>query len=469
MLAGLRVLSCAVVLSAVPPATGGTIAYDVDYAAFADLRGDTAHSYVEIYFRADRWSLDVRSSSGGSRGSLFKRGEPDTLVVGFVADVVVVGASLDTLAREQHLVRQPLTEQNSGTAFDDLFTTVGLYLPPGSYRLTTALHDEISPTEVVRLEMPLVVRSYASPQPSLSDIELALSVARDETGSRYTKHGLSVLPNARCTFGFGAPILYYYTEVYHLGGGAGYQLAATFHDSAGNLARSLGPFPVEAQDPTTVQIKGLNVMGWLDGHYELAVSLLDSSGKALSTRSKGLTVNRAPYVTLPTIRKFIDDVAWIATREELTAFERVPQDQKAQYIQNFWLGRDPTPETPDNEMKLDHFRRLWLADQWFSEPGLPGRNSDQGRVLIQYGMPDDIERHTSSIEARPYQIWLYDRIAGGVQFVFVDFSGSGRMNLVHSNARDEIHNTDWRRLVEPFEGTLQQRQRRADDSRDRSR
>ena len=180
-------------------------------------------------------------------------------------------------------------------------------------------------------------------------------------------------------------------------------------------------------------------------------------------------VSRVPYVTPPTIRKFISDVSWIATRDELADFERLPQEGKAQFIQQFWLTRDPTPGTVQNEVKQEHFRRLWLADQWFSEPGLPGRTSDQGRVLIQYGPPDDIERHASSIEGRPYQIWFYDQIEGGVQFVFVDFSGSGRLNLVHSTARDEIHNEDWLRLVEPYEGTFRRRQRRADEIEDRPR
>jgi len=469
MCPNVRSLLWVMLLCVVPASRAGSIAYDLDYAAFADLHGDTSHSYVEIYFRVDRWSLEARPTSVGNRRFGFMKGEPDTLVVGFVADVAVTDGPADTLAHERHIVRQPLTERSSGTAYDDLFTTIGFYLPPGSHTLTTLVSDETDPRNVVRQETPLIVRSYAPPEPILSDLELALSASRDESGGRYTKHGLSILPNARCTFGFGAPILYFYTEVYNLDPHAAYRFEAAFLDSAGNAARRLGPFAIERQGPTSVQVKGVNLMGWVDGRYELVVSLFDSGGATLSRCRKPLSVSRAPHITPPTIKKFIDDVSWIATRAELAEFERLPLEEKAPFIEEFWRKRDPDPETPYNEMKQEHFRRLWLADEWFAEPGLPGRTSDQGRVLIQYGPPNDIERQASSMEGRPYEIWFYNEIEGGVQFVFVDFAGSGRMNLVHSTARDEIHNENWRRLAEPYEGTFQRWQRRTDEMRDRQR
>jgi len=450
-----------------PVVRAGAIGYDVDYATFADLRGDTTRSYVEIYFRVDRWSLTVASVSGSRTFGLLK-GTPDTLVVGFTADVAVVTDPGDTLAHERHIVRKPLTEYSSGTAYDDLFTTVGLYLPPGSYSLATVLTDQYSP-DTARHVLPLVVQCFSHAKPMLSDIELALSVGRDTTGSRFAKHGLSVLANARRVFGFGAPILYFYTEVYNLDEHADYRLVAAFVDSAGDTTRTLGPFAVLPTGRTSVEVKGVNVMGWVDGRYRLAMSLRDSTNRTIAAQQKEVVVSRVPCITPPTITKFINDVSWIASRSELAEFEQLPPEEKARFIQEFWAKRDPTPGTLLNEAKEEHFRRLAFADQRFGEPGMPGRKSDPGRVYIQYGPPDDVERHASTVEGRPYQIWHYDGIQGGVIFVFVDYAGTGRPTLVHSTARDEVHNEQWRQIVEPFEGTLQRRERINEEMRGRAR
>ncbi len=60
-------------------------------------------------------------------------------------------------------------------------------------------------------------------------------------------------------------------------------------------------------------------------------------------------------------QKWLDEEAvYIITNEERTAFGRLmtADDQRQQFIQQFWLRRDPTPDTPENEMMEEHYRRL---------------------------------------------------------------------------------------------------------------
>ncbi|HST78503.1 MAG TPA: GWxTD domain-containing protein, partial [Verrucomicrobiae bacterium] len=50
-------------------------------------------------------------------------------------------------------------------------------------------------------------------------------------------------------------------------------------------------------------------------------------------------------------KKWLDeDVRWIITGEELSAFKKLSNNaERDQFIENFWLRRDPTPDTAENE------------------------------------------------------------------------------------------------------------------------
>ena len=85
-------------------------------------------------------------------------------------------------------------------------------------------------------------------------------------------------------------------------------------------------------------------------------------------------------------RKWLnEDVAWIITDEERSAFKRLQTDEeREQFIENFWLRRDPTPDTVENEFKEEHYRRMAYANERFAS-GIPGWRTDRGQIYIKYG------------------------------------------------------------------------------------
>ena len=90
-----------------------------------------------------------------------------------------------------------------------------------------------------------------------------------------------------------------------------------------------------------------------------------------------------------------EDVAYIITDEERTAFKRLNTDEeKEQFIEQFWLRRDPTPDTVENEFKEEHYRRIAYSNDHYAS-GIPGWKTDRGRIYIMYGPPDEIESHPS--------------------------------------------------------------------------
>ena len=114
------------------------------------------------------------------------------------------------------------------------------------------------------------------------------------------------------------------------------------------------------------------------------------------------------------------------------AFKRLQTDDERQkFIEQFWLRRDPTPGTPENEMKEEHYRRIAFANDHFSA-GIPGWQTDRGMIYIKYGPPDAIDSHGATPSTYPYETWRYRYIEGiehSAEFEFVDPTMTGRYHL----------------------------------------
>lgn len=147
-------------------------------------------------------------------------------------------------------------------------------------------------------------------------------------------------------------------------------------------------------------------------------------------------------------RKWLnEDVGYIITDEERTAFKRLAtDDEKQQFIEQFWLRRDPTPDSQENEYKEEHYRRIAYANERYAS-GIPGWKTDRGRIYITFGPPAEIESHPSggtyerpieegggTTSTYPFEKWRYRWIEGignDVQIEFVDptMTGEYRMTM----------------------------------------
>ncbi|MGA3016385.1 MAG: GWxTD domain-containing protein [Bryobacteraceae bacterium] len=147
-------------------------------------------------------------------------------------------------------------------------------------------------------------------------------------------------------------------------------------------------------------------------------------------------------------RKWLnEDVAYIITDAERSAFLGLQTDEEREhFIEQFWLRRDPTPGTPENEFREEHYRRIAYANQHFASR-IPGWKTDRGRIYITYGPPDEIEDHSSggsyqrpasqgggTTSTFPFQQWRYRFIEGIgtniiIEFVDPTMTGEFRMTM----------------------------------------
>ena len=140
-----------------------------------------------------------------------------------------------------------------------------------------------------------------------------------------------------------------------------------------------------------------------------------------------------------------EDVRYIITPEERKAFVQMATDEEREnFIESFWLRRDPTPDSMENEYKEEHYRRIAYANDRYAS-GIPGWKTDRGRIYIAYGPPDEIESHPSGGQYQrpyeegggftstyPFEIWRYRWIEGigsDILLEFVDPTMTGEYRL----------------------------------------
>jgi GWxTD domain-containing protein len=160
------------------------------------------------------------------------------------------------------------------------------------------------------------------------------------------------------------------------------------------------------------------------------------------------------------LRKWLDeDVAYIITDEEKAAFKALKTDEeREQFIEQFWLRRDPTPDSIENEFKEDHYSRIAYANERY-QSGKPGWKTDRGRIYILYGKPTEIESHPAggqyqrpfeegggSTSTYPFETWRYRYIEGignEVILEFVDPTMSGEYRLTSNpDEKDALLHVD---------------------------
>jgi GWxTD domain-containing protein len=140
-----------------------------------------------------------------------------------------------------------------------------------------------------------------------------------------------------------------------------------------------------------------------------------------------------PLVT-PYTKWVIEDVAYIIRDDERAAFKSLQSDaEREHFIEQFWLRRDPTPGTPENEFKEEHYRRIAYANEHFAA-GVPGWKTDRGQIYITYGPPDEKESHASQSgpNVLASEQWLYHLIEGigtNVVIEFVDRNATGEYRM----------------------------------------
>jgi GWxTD domain-containing protein len=130
-----------------------------------------------------------------------------------------------------------------------------------------------------------------------------------------------------------------------------------------------------------------------------------------------------------------EDINYIITDLEKKVFAKLKTDRDRDlFIKSFWKYRDPTPDTPENEFRVEHFRRIDYANKKFSrESYWLGWETDRGKSYIILGPPKAVTRF--NYDHYNYEIWWYDEVPykkkyPGISLFFIQYSATGEYVLV---------------------------------------
>jgi len=323
---------------------------------------------------------------------------------------------------------------------------VVFYARPGKYwfNFTVSSPDSAKPKKLGFRSDTLTISDF-SDSLSLSDIELAVQIARDTFEGRFNKSGLRIMPNPSGQFGSAYELINVYFEIYNIMPDS--QLFEATYAILDSNQMPVKTFPPEKRRKEGSSLSltfALSAQGLKPGSYFLTIRFKDLSTNKEITKNKRFSVVSplAAGSTQPTYqpvnpeeRRYYEAINLIATEKEMKQFKPLTGAAREKFLVNFWAKRDFT----------EFMVRAQYADLHFGFGDKEGSETDRGRIYLKYGPPDDIEDLPMTESANPQQRWRYYK--KNWVFIFVDFNGNGYLQFIYSNTGKERNYPDWQKYV----------------------
>jgi GWxTD domain-containing protein len=335
-------------------------------------------------------------------------------------------------------------------------TSIGL--SPGSYVVSLSVRDKSAPARSDSIALAVPIQRFPVDRFAMSDLELATSVRQTSDQNMFTKNTLEVVPNVGGLFS-GDKTLWYYCEIYNLqikGSTVPFKLQARIVDALGRQVVSRTRDRKRVGE-SSVLVDQIPVNGLKSGTYQLLLTASDSAEgqSALSGRkffvynpelgvdsslieaSTATSLAELAGASEEEINKEGEWIKYEATGAQKSQWKELKSvDAKKKFLTDFWRSRPAG-------LRDTYIARVRTANGRWTSMLREGWKTDMGRVLILYGEPDEIERHPNESGSRPYEIWTYNAIQGGVIFVFGQRRDGGPYEQLHSTLRTEIQDDDW--------------------------
>ncbi|MCI0531443.1 MAG: GWxTD domain-containing protein [candidate division Zixibacteria bacterium] len=394
--------------------------FSVDYASF--YSPESGKTRLEVYYRIHNRQLKFTKSKDAYLASyevrvlLSKKGKQ--IAGGSKEEQYPVASDIETLSPYDFIINQIIVE-----------------VEPGKYDCQVTMLDKLS-QQVHRLDIPVKVKDYPAGSISLSDLELAQAIEDGTTGSQFNKFGYTIVPRADSVLCEECDTLEVYLELYSP---QGKQFYLTYRiKNELNVPVLSQNDSIHTATPVTPIVQSMDISSLSPGTYALEVSIAaEQNGKPINQSKRKFDLDWGTEFYLEKdFNRAIELLRYIANGEETKALKNTPPDQRLKAWEDFWKSKDATPETPENEIQAEYYRRMRYSNKNFTSWAKPGWKTDFGMVYIRYGDPDEIDRHPFDPDVGSFEIWYYyptRRV-----FTFVD-DGHGEYRLQYPYDGDVYH------------------------------
>ena len=442
-----------------PANSTGEIDFAMDVSGF---RGSEDQTYMEFYFlcRPSEFTLEEK--------------EDRIYVATFSIDLSIIDDQenivFQTVQKREYQTDRPVVVTRRGEE-RVVLEQIAAGVSPGTYRAKVLVTD-LNSNRYGEAIKPFIAQPLNSSELSVSNLQFSTLIRRADENNRFTKNGLLVLPNPLRIFEKWAELpddgsykprnMFLYFEIYNLapdstGKEAAYDIYPAVTSQANDMTFPLPPKKNRRITGTDgLDVIALDYMTFPEGVYTLDVTVKDAQTGMEASSSAVFEIVQPPpppppvtVLTEEQAKRGRRMLAILANKRERDLYDSLDLEGKTEFLIAFWRMRDPTPETPENESMMVFNERFSYAD--FQ---LGGAESDRGSVFIRYGQPEEIERRDSDNIMKAHQVWYYTEGVDGDPsrtteggrhfFVFGDRRGIGRYELLHSSARGELYNPQWR-------------------------
>ena len=406
----------------------GTLAEPSFYLDIARFRAtDPSQTYVEVYYKIEYDNLQFIKGDTGYQAAF------DITAIIYDGD----GRQVEVREWRDGVSVETYDETNEDFVFKS--DQISFVLNPGEYKLVVNLIDSES-KKMSSQERIFKVTPFQENKLAISDIEFAGFISPDTSESKFVKNGRKVIPNVSRIYGVDNQDLYLYYEIYHLSTD-GKRKTGTFdvqyqiRNSWGKLGLSYET-TIDKPGESSAQSLKLNLSKLKQGPHTLRIEVKDNDSRHKVEAEGEFTIQWSDlYLVEHDFDLLIDQLRYIAREDQIRELRNAPEEKRAELWNQFWESKDPTPGTPQNELKKEYYRRIRYANEHFSNFGQNGWKSDMGAIYIIYGPPSEVERHPYEFTSKPYEIWWYYAI--NRRFLFVDENGFGDYRLYYPDWYDE--------------------------------
>ena len=392
----------------------------IDWAGFrGDIKGQ---SRLELYYQIFNFGLQFA-----------KQGEE------YVADYELTVIILDDEGHQVKSVEQDkkfrvMSLEQTVSRFDYRTSQLTFSLDPGNYKIQTTLSDKLGKS-IFRKDCDVRLAPFRASTPSFSDVEFVQATAATaDSADLFLKGNLAVIPSvSRMYGGADSSRLLFYVEVYPGSDSLGQFIMETIIRSRTKGVVYRDTLPVMPEGNVIRQLRDIAVSEFGPGDYDLELSLHGRRNKKVAEAQGPITIVWTQEGLLKhDFKAALDQLSYIATGSEIDKIRKLKTlPERIAAFDAFWVARDPTTGTRENEMKREFYRRIFYANREFRHMRTEGWRTDRGRVYITYGDPDQIDDVPMSPSDVPYQIWHYYKQGQYKRFTFVDKNDDGDYRLLY--------------------------------------
>jgi len=430
--------------------------FDFDFAQFAY---DSTSNYLELYYTVYQNKLTQISTDSGN------------FVEANLKISIIDTSTNKAVVNKEWLLNYPVNTLDSSKN-EDLIGQLLFLLPSGTYHCNVELVDKLKTQNKKSFTDKIHVHPFYEDKLTLSDIELASRIIPNSTNqnSIFYKNTFEITPAPTEVFGMNLPVLFYYYEIYDLqknDKAINYKLDNVVYNSNGKVLFNKS-IELNNNIPSRAEVGLVKINKYPTGSYVLQVSIQDSVNKiSHSTLKKFFVFNPGVVDSDMIVQKNsglistafgtmtdeeCDDLfkkcTYIATTTEVNQFKKINNlEGKREFLYQFWKKRDEDASSPESVNYQTYLKRIAESNNKFGSFKKQGWQTDRGRVLMMYGEPSEIDRYPNQQDTKPYEIWHYNDIEGGVVFIFADLTGFSDYQLISSTKRGEIQDDNWQARI----------------------